>query len=94
VLDVLDELGLAEKTVVVFLSDHGDMMGDHGLLNKGPFHFEGLLRVPMIWRWPGRFRPTSSPVLASLRWQACWTCRPRSSNWPVCQSLRDRSPKR
>jgi arylsulfatase len=66
VLDVLDELGLAEKTVVVFLSDHGDMMGDHGLLNKGPFHFEGLLRVPMIWRWPGRFRPTSSPALASL----------------------------
>ncbi len=66
VLDVLDELGLTENTVVVFLSDHGDMMGDHGLLNKGPFHFEGLLRVPMIWRWPGRFQPRSSPALASL----------------------------
>jgi arylsulfatase A-like enzyme len=66
VLDVLDELGLAEDTVVLFLSDHGDLMGDHGLLNKGPFHFEGLLRVPMIWRWPGRFRPGSSPALVSL----------------------------
>jgi len=66
VLDTLDELGLSENTVVVFLSDHGDMMGDHGLLNKGPFHFEGLLRVPMIWRWPSRFRPASSPALASL----------------------------
>jgi arylsulfatase len=66
VLDVLDELGLTENTVVVFLSDHGDMMGDHGLLNKGPFHFEGLLRVPMIWRWPGRFQPGSSPALSSL----------------------------
>ena len=66
VLDALDELELSEDTVVVFLSDHGDMMGDHGLLNKGPFHFEGLLRVPMIWRWPGRFRPATSLALTSL----------------------------
>ena len=66
VLDALDELGISDSTVVVFLSDHGDMMGDHGLLNKGPFHFEGLLRVPMIWRWPGRFRPATSPALVSL----------------------------
>jgi arylsulfatase len=66
VLDTLDELRLAEDTVVLFLSDHGDMMGDHGLLNKGPFHFEGLLRVPMIWRWSGRFRPRRSPTLVSL----------------------------
>jgi arylsulfatase len=66
VLEALDELGLAENTVILFLSDHGDMMGDHGLLNKGPFHFEGLLRVPMIWRWPGWFQPRKSPALASL----------------------------
>ena len=31
------------------------LLGDHGLMCKGPFHYEGLLRVPMIWRWPGRF---------------------------------------
>jgi len=66
VLDALDELGLSDNTVILFLSDHGDMMGDHGLLNKGPFHFEGLLRVPMIWRWHGRFRSGSTPALASL----------------------------
>jgi arylsulfatase A-like enzyme len=66
VMDALDELDISDNTVVVFLSDHGDMMGDHGLLNKGPFHFEGLLRVPMIWRWPGRFRPAASPALVSL----------------------------
>lgn len=66
VLHALDELGLSQNTVVVFLSDHGDMMGDHGLLNKGPFHFEGLLRVPLIWHWPGRFHARSSPALASL----------------------------
>ncbi len=67
VLAALDELKLSQDTVVLFISDHGDMMGDHGLLNKGPFHFEGLLRVPMIWRWPGHF-PARKGVdaLASL----------------------------
>jgi len=53
VLDALDRLGLAGNTVVVFTSDHGDMLGDHWLINKGPFHFDGLLRVPSIWRVPG-----------------------------------------
>ncbi|MCP4640592.1 MAG: sulfatase-like hydrolase/transferase [bacterium] len=66
VLDYLDEQGLADNTVVVFTSDHGDMMGDHALLNKGPFHFEGLLRVPTIWRCPGRIAPRQSDALASL----------------------------
>ena len=67
VLAALDRLGLSEDTVVVFMADHGDMLGDHWLINKGPFHFDGLLRVPYIWRWPGRFpagRRVSS--LASL----------------------------
>jgi arylsulfatase A-like enzyme len=55
ILAALDRLGLAENTVVVLLSDHGDLLGDHWLMNKGPFHFEGLLNVPGIWRFPGRF---------------------------------------
>jgi arylsulfatase len=55
VLDEVEELGLREDTVICFLSDHGDMMGDHWLINKGPFHFEGLLRAPFLWSWPGRF---------------------------------------
>lgn len=66
ILAELEALGLRERTVVVFLSDHGDLMGDHGLLNKGPFHFEGLLRVPMIWSWPTRFPSLSTAALASL----------------------------
>lgn len=56
ILDTVDEAGLRENTIVMFMSDHGDMLGDHWLLNKGPFHFEGLLRVPFMWRWPGHFR--------------------------------------
>ena len=55
ILDTLDELGLADNTVVVFTADHGDLLGDHWLLNKGPFHFDGMLNIPSIWRWPARF---------------------------------------
>jgi arylsulfatase len=55
VMETLAETGLREDTIVVFMSDHGDMMGDHWMVRKGPFHFEGLLRVPMIWSWPGEF---------------------------------------
>ena len=52
-LATLDETGLAENTVVIFTADHGDLMGDCGLVYKGPFHLEGLINVPMIWRVPG-----------------------------------------
>ena len=53
VLDALERLGLRGKTVVCFLSDHGDLMGDHWMINKGPFHLDGLLRVPFLWSLPG-----------------------------------------
>jgi arylsulfatase A-like enzyme len=66
ILQALAQAGLRESTVVVFMSDHGDMMGDHWMLNKGPFHFDGLLRVPFIWSWPGRFAGgTRTRALAS-----------------------------
>lgn len=55
ILSGLEARGLAENTVVCFTSDHGELLGDHGLMCKGPFHYENLLRVPMLWRWPGRF---------------------------------------
>jgi len=53
VLETLAAEGLHDDTIVLFCSDHGDMMGDHWMLRKGPFHFQGLLRTPMVWRWPG-----------------------------------------
>jgi arylsulfatase A-like enzyme len=53
ILAALDELGRREDTLVIFTSDHGEMLGDHGLLLKGPMMFEGAVRVPLIVRWPG-----------------------------------------
>ncbi|OPZ24889.1 MAG: Arylsulfatase [Lentisphaerae bacterium ADurb.BinA184] len=56
ILDCLDRRGLAENTLVVFTTDHGELLGDHGLWMKGPFHYEPLVRVPLIVRWPAGFR--------------------------------------
>ena len=55
VLKELDRLGLADNTVVVFMADHGRLLGDHWMDNMPPAHFDELLRVPGIWRFPDRF---------------------------------------
>ena len=51
VLDALDEMGLWEDTIVVYTSDHGEMGGDHGLLQKFCL-FEPSVRVPLIVAHP------------------------------------------
>lgn len=53
----LAELGLDQNTVVIFMSDHGDFMGDHGLMLKAALHYQGLVRVPFIWTEPGLPHP-------------------------------------
>ena len=65
ILKALATLGFADNTVVVFTSDHGDFMGDHGLLLKGPLHYRSLIRVPLVWRDPEIGRPGRSRALAS-----------------------------
>lgn len=64
ILDTLDRLGAADDTIIVFTSDHGDMMGDHGLMLKLIMHFQGCLRIPLVVSAPGR-RPARSASLAS-----------------------------
>lgn len=54
-LDALDASGQAANSIVIFTSDHGESAGDHGLTQKGCRFFDGLTRVPLICRWPGRF---------------------------------------
>ena len=53
ILDELDRLGMAKNTIVVFTTDHGHFLGQHGLIAKGAFHYEDMLRVPFLVRWPG-----------------------------------------
>jgi arylsulfatase A-like enzyme len=53
VLERLAGCGFADNTVVIFTTDHGDFLGDHRLLLKGPAHYEGITRVPFIWADPG-----------------------------------------
>lgn len=53
-LHTLEQEGLAENTIVLFSSDHGDFMGTHGMVRKGMFLYDSLLHVPMIWWAPGR----------------------------------------
>lgn len=52
-LDALDRLGLAGDTLVLFTSDHGDSLGEHGLFRK-TIPYDEATRVPLIARWPGR----------------------------------------
>jgi arylsulfatase A-like enzyme len=49
----LHDLGLAQDTLVIYTTDHGDWLGDHGLILKGPMFYEGLLRVGYVMRGPG-----------------------------------------
>jgi len=55
ILQTLEQTGQAENTVVIFTSDHGESLGDHGLMFKGCRFYEGLVRVPLIFRWPRHF---------------------------------------
>jgi arylsulfatase A-like enzyme len=49
----LEVLGIADNTVVIFTSDHGDFMGERGIMLKGPLHYQGIAKVPFIWMDPG-----------------------------------------
>lgn len=67
ILDHLDAAGLAQNTLVIFTTDHAELLGDHGLWLKGPFHYEQLIRVPLIMRWPAGFAPAAPTAsMASL----------------------------
>lgn len=54
-IDHLEQSGELENTLIVFHSDHGELLGDHGLLYKGCRFFEGLVHVPLMFAWQGQF---------------------------------------
>lgn len=65
VMETLERRGMTENTLIIFLSDHGELLGDHGLWFKGPFHYESIVKVPLIMHWPAGLeggRAVDSPV--------------------------------
>lgn len=55
-MNALKETGQLENTIVIFMSDHGEMLGDHGLYLKGPYFYEELVKVPLLISCPGKIR--------------------------------------
>jgi arylsulfatase A-like enzyme len=53
ILAALADLGLARDTLVVYSTDHGELLGNHGLYLKHPIPYEDLLRVTLVARGPG-----------------------------------------
>ena len=62
ILDTLDRLNLADNTIVVFTSDHGDMMGSHALMGKQQ-PYEESVNTPFLIRWPRRIKANSTDDL-------------------------------
>ncbi len=52
IMNALEHSGLEKNSVVIFNSDHGEMLGDHGIIHKGPVFYEQALHVPLIYRFP------------------------------------------
>jgi arylsulfatase A-like enzyme len=67
VLDQLDELGLAENTVLAFCVDHGEMLGAHGNFDKGPTFYEEIMHIPLVVRDPLGRAPRSDGGFVNLR---------------------------
>ena len=59
VLDWLKARGWNEDTDIFFTTDHGEFQGDFGLLFKGPYHIDALMRLPFIWRPAGGTKPVT-----------------------------------
>ncbi|HEX9889392.1 MAG TPA: sulfatase-like hydrolase/transferase [Nitriliruptorales bacterium] len=57
ILGALDDLHLADDTMVVYTTDHGDLCGGHGMMDKHYVMYDDVVRVPLIVRWPGRAAP-------------------------------------
>ncbi len=65
ILRVLDQTGQRDNTLIVFTSDHGEMLGSHGMQGKAAFYEESA-RVPLILNFPGRIKPTVVDRYVSL----------------------------
>ena len=65
-LDALERTGQREDTIVIFMSDHGELLGDHGIYLKGPFLYEESMRVPLVVSGPDVQEGVESDALVEL----------------------------
>jgi arylsulfatase A-like enzyme len=65
ILNTLEKTGMADNSIVIFTSDHGDFCGDHGLILKGPAHFRSLINMPLLIKVPGLTETSISEALVS-----------------------------
>jgi arylsulfatase A-like enzyme len=83
ILAALDDLGGSGETLVIFTTDHGEMLGHHGLYLKGPWPLEDLLRVGLVVSGPGIAaarvvgEPVSTLDLAATFYDYAGTAAPR-----------------
>ncbi|MCI9590203.1 MAG: sulfatase-like hydrolase/transferase [Lachnospiraceae bacterium] len=56
VLEMLKETAQYDDTIIIFTSDHGEMLGDHGIYLKGPYFYESMVKVPLIISWEGHIK--------------------------------------
>ncbi len=64
-LNALEKEGLGDETIVIFMSDHGEMFGSHGKMGKNIWYDESLL-IPFIIRWKGRIAPRIDNILFNM----------------------------
>jgi len=57
ILAALDRLWMAQDTMVIYTTDHGDLCGGHGMVDKHMVMYEDIVHVPLIVRWPGHAAP-------------------------------------
>lgn len=55
-IKVLERTGQLDNTIIIFMSDHGELLGDHGIYLKGPHFYEESVHVPLILSYPEAFK--------------------------------------
>ncbi len=65
IVNALTEEGLADDTVILFMADHGEYMGEYGIMLKGPIHSQSMIRIPFIWSDPQTSGLPNTSALAS-----------------------------
>ncbi len=104
-LAALERTGQAEDTIVIFSTDHGEMLGDHGIYLKGPYFYEQAVRVPLIVSCPARLaggrRETGlvelvdlAPTLLEAAGLPAQTAMQGNSLWPFLTGSAERPPRR